>query len=206
MAKSLILCGPKSNKYLGCGFKGFFCRNNGGIIENMDKGLTVPKWVLIGWHTFCLPDNFAPWNTLIQGGLVHFASQLTLLLNTLYSLTHFNPQHILLLSTLCSQKYFSPQHTLLQEIIFSSEHYAPWNTLLPRTLCFLCSREQSMLRRTFNKGAKCSCEQNVPTSKVFREAKCAVEQIISGSKVFQGAKCVEKQNDLRSKVWVCKVC
>jgi hypothetical protein len=24
-----------------------FCRNNGSIIENMDKGLTVPKWVLI---------------------------------------------------------------------------------------------------------------------------------------------------------------
>ena len=24
---------------------GFFCRNNGWIIENMDKGLTVPKWV-----------------------------------------------------------------------------------------------------------------------------------------------------------------
>ena len=24
-----------------------FCRNNGWIMENMDKGLTVPKWVLI---------------------------------------------------------------------------------------------------------------------------------------------------------------
>ena len=25
----------------------FFCRNNGLLVENMDKGLTVPKWVLI---------------------------------------------------------------------------------------------------------------------------------------------------------------
>ena len=47
-AKSLILCGPNSNpipnKHLGCGYKGLvFCRNNGLIMENMDKGLTVPK-------------------------------------------------------------------------------------------------------------------------------------------------------------------
>ena len=29
-------------------YKGLvFCRNNGWIMENMDKGLTVPKWVLI---------------------------------------------------------------------------------------------------------------------------------------------------------------
>ena len=44
MAKSLILCSPhlNSNKYLGVGYKGFvFCRNNGWLIENMDKGLTV---------------------------------------------------------------------------------------------------------------------------------------------------------------------
>ena len=52
MAKSLILCSPhlNSNKYLGVGYKGFvFCRNNGWLIENMDKGLTVPKQVLINW-------------------------------------------------------------------------------------------------------------------------------------------------------------
>ena len=31
-----------------CGYKGLvFCRNNGWIMENMDKGLTVTKWVLI---------------------------------------------------------------------------------------------------------------------------------------------------------------
>jgi hypothetical protein len=52
MAKSLILCGLKSNpnKYLGCGYEGLvFCRNNGRLMENMDKGLTVSKWVLINW-------------------------------------------------------------------------------------------------------------------------------------------------------------
>ena len=39
---------PIPNKYLGFGYKGLvFCRNNGGLMENMDKGLTVPKWVLI---------------------------------------------------------------------------------------------------------------------------------------------------------------
>jgi hypothetical protein len=42
-AKFLILCGP--NRYFCCGYKGLvFCRNNGWIMENMDKGLTVPKW------------------------------------------------------------------------------------------------------------------------------------------------------------------
>jgi hypothetical protein len=52
MAKSLILCGLKSNpnKYLGCGYEGLvFCRNNGRLMENTDKGLTVSKWVLINW-------------------------------------------------------------------------------------------------------------------------------------------------------------
>ena len=33
---------------LECEYKGLvFCRNNGSIMENMDKELTVPKWVLI---------------------------------------------------------------------------------------------------------------------------------------------------------------
>ena len=49
-AKSQILCGPNSNPNLGVGYKGLvFCRNNGWIMENMDKELTVPKWVLIIW-------------------------------------------------------------------------------------------------------------------------------------------------------------
>ena len=52
MARSLILCGliqiPIPYKYLGFGYKGLvFCRNNGWLMKNMDKGLTVPKWVLI---------------------------------------------------------------------------------------------------------------------------------------------------------------
>ena len=32
-----------------------FCRNNGWIMENMDQGLTVPKWVLIVWPK--IPPN-----------------------------------------------------------------------------------------------------------------------------------------------------
>ena len=55
MAKSLILCGPNSNsnpnpKYLNIwdvDIKLSFCGNNGCIMENMNKGLTVPKWVQI---------------------------------------------------------------------------------------------------------------------------------------------------------------
>ena len=39
---------PIPNKYLGVGYKGLvFCRNNGWIMENMAKDLSVPKWVLI---------------------------------------------------------------------------------------------------------------------------------------------------------------
>ena len=37
---------PNANKYLGFGHK-FFGRNNGLLMENMDKGVTVPKWVLV---------------------------------------------------------------------------------------------------------------------------------------------------------------
>ena len=49
MAKSLNLGGQNSNPtpkyYLGFGYKGLvFCRNNGWLMENMDKG---PKWLLI---------------------------------------------------------------------------------------------------------------------------------------------------------------
>ena len=48
-AKSLVQI-PIPNKYLGLGYKGLvFCRNNGWLMKNMDKGLTVPKWVLINW-------------------------------------------------------------------------------------------------------------------------------------------------------------
>jgi hypothetical protein len=41
---------PIPNKYLGCGYKDLvFCRNNGRMMETLDKGLTLPKWVLIIW-------------------------------------------------------------------------------------------------------------------------------------------------------------
>ena len=54
MVKFLILCGPNSNlnpKWIfrtEVDIKAYFCRN-GWLMENMDKGLTVPKWVLINW-------------------------------------------------------------------------------------------------------------------------------------------------------------
>jgi hypothetical protein len=52
---------PIPNKYLGCGYKGLvFCRNNGCEMENMDKGLTVPKWVLIVWPKIPqMPQNLS---------------------------------------------------------------------------------------------------------------------------------------------------
>ena len=63
MAKSLTRYSPNSNsnpnpnpipipnKYLGFGYKHLvFCRNIGGLMENMDKGLTVPKWVMKIWQ------------------------------------------------------------------------------------------------------------------------------------------------------------
>ena len=35
---------------MGFGYKGLvFCRNNGWLMENMEKGLTLPKWMLINW-------------------------------------------------------------------------------------------------------------------------------------------------------------
>ena len=129
----------------------------------------------------------------------HFASQIILLLGTLYFIVAW---YTLLPNSLCSSTHFTPQHILLPGILFSSAHFASWNTLLPRTLCFLCSREQSMLRRRFYKGAKCSREESLPRSREFQEAKCDGEQSVSGSKVFQGSKCVEEQSVLWSKVCV----
>ena len=40
---------PAPNKYLGFGHEDLVCRNNGLFIylSNMDKELTVPKWVLV---------------------------------------------------------------------------------------------------------------------------------------------------------------
>ena len=47
------------HKYLGCGYEGLlFCRNNGWIMQNMDKGLT--KWMLIIWPKIPqMPQNLS---------------------------------------------------------------------------------------------------------------------------------------------------
>ena len=38
-----------------------FCRNNGWFKENMDKRLTVPKWLLINWPKIPqIPQNLLP--------------------------------------------------------------------------------------------------------------------------------------------------
>ena len=100
------------------------------------------------------------------------------------------------LSTLCSSAHFAPRNTLLPGTLYSLR-----NTLLPGTLCFKCSREQRMLRRTIYKLAKCSREQSIPRSRVFQEAMCAEKQSVLGSKVFQGEKCSRKQTVLRGKVF-----
>ena len=62
--KKLAIC-PKTylnpKKYLGFGYKSLvFCRNNGCIMENMDKGLTKQKWVLIVWPKIPqMPQNLS---------------------------------------------------------------------------------------------------------------------------------------------------
>ena len=47
MAKSPILCGPNSNHNPNNLDLKVFCRNSGWLMENMDKRLKVPKWVLL---------------------------------------------------------------------------------------------------------------------------------------------------------------
>ena len=60
VAKSLIFAAqiqiPIPNKCFRLRYKGLvFGRNNGWLMKNMDKGLTVPKWVLIN-----LPKIYQP--------------------------------------------------------------------------------------------------------------------------------------------------
>ena len=45
----------------GYGYKGLvFCRNNGWKMENMDTGITVPKWMLIVWPKILqIPQNLS---------------------------------------------------------------------------------------------------------------------------------------------------
>ena len=66
------------NKFLGCGYEGFVLfRNNGRILENMDKGLTVPKWVLIVWPKIPpIPQNLSAqvqnfWISMKKGFIGH---------------------------------------------------------------------------------------------------------------------------------------
>jgi hypothetical protein len=50
IAKYLLLLGQNSNTNPKLDIKAeFFFRNNGLLMKNMDKGLTVPKWVMIVW-------------------------------------------------------------------------------------------------------------------------------------------------------------
>ena len=45
------------NKYLGFEYKGlFFCRNDGWLIENMNKRLIIAKWVFISKSTKSFPN------------------------------------------------------------------------------------------------------------------------------------------------------
>ena len=116
---------------------------------------TLMCWIVTSWHTLCFPDHFAPWNTLLQSGLVLFESQLTLLLNTLYSLKHFTPHDV-----------------------YSSPHFSPRNTFLFSTFCFMEQKqeakwagEQSVLGSKVFQGSKYVEEQrrslqSVPRSKV----------------------------------------
>ena len=58
------------NKYLGCRYKGLvFSRNNGWIMENMGKGLTIPRWVTSFTHCYFTRLNLKKW------GLSNFAFQ-----------------------------------------------------------------------------------------------------------------------------------
>ena len=61
--KTPILCGQNSNPRIVVIFfyKGLvFFTNNGRIMENLDNGLTVPKWVMIIWPKMPkMPQNLA---------------------------------------------------------------------------------------------------------------------------------------------------
>ena len=120
--------------------------------------------------------------------------------HTLCIPTHFASQHTLLPETIYSSAHFASQHTLLLSTLYSQEHFAPWNNLLHGTLCFKCSREQTMLRRKMYQWAKCSKEQNVPGSKVCWEARCSRKQGVLESRVFQGANSVKGQSVPGSKM------
>ena len=116
--------------------------------------------------------------------------------------THFASQIHLLLGTL----YFKVAwYTLLPNSLCSSTHSTPWHTLLLSTLCFrghfafcvpdskVCCREILQRSKMFQ-GAKCSKEQSIPGSKMCWEAKYFRKQSVPGIKMCWGAKCSEEQS------------
>ena len=114
-------------------------------------------WNLLGVKA---DANFAPRSFCF---LEHFTFQLTLLLNTLYSLTHFIPQHTLHFSTLCSSAHFAPWNGLLTGTLYSLDHFAL--SVPGSKVCW-----GGKFTKVFQ-GAKCSKEQSVPGSKVCWESK-----------------------------------
>ena len=60
---------------LDINYKGLvFCRNNGRIMENMEKGLNVPKWMLKKVSTFQKQNTYQvlPFSKKQQRNFVHF--------------------------------------------------------------------------------------------------------------------------------------
>ena len=81
ITKSLILYGPNlnSNPNRKKIFEiliprlSFFWKNNVFLREDMDKGLTVPKWVLINWPKIPqMPQNTKVWD--VNEKRLHWAS------------------------------------------------------------------------------------------------------------------------------------
>ena len=95
----------KAQFYIELGIKAqVFFRNNGQIMENMDKGLTVPKWVLIVWQKILqMPHNFsahAPklYITMKKGFIGR--QQSVLILNG-QDIFQFQPNRFLTVTTCC---------------------------------------------------------------------------------------------------------
>ena len=123
-----------------------------------------------GWWTFCSPNHFAPWNTLLP--------------NSLCFSIHFTPQHTLLFSTLCISAHFATQQTLLLRTFCSLEYFAPWNPLLHGTLYFMEHFTLSVPVSKVCWGGQFAKEESVPGSKVFQGAECSRKQSVLRSKVF----------------------
>ena len=124
----------------------------------------VIKWIKkVGWHTLWFPDNFAPWNALLQSGLVHFASKLTLLLNTLYSLTHFTPQHTWVCKV-CQRARCSREPSVCQPKITYSKQIFHFYLIVNKWSNFPSTQIQTL---KFLIGTKTHCEiTKLPTKAI----------------------------------------